>query len=41
MDFDEIAEKVLSDSRTKRIPILYVIEVLIILDDLDMFKEVV
>lgn len=36
MEFDEIIEKVLADPRLKKVPILYVIEVLIILDDLDI-----
>lgn len=36
MNFDEIVEAVLKDERTHGIPILYVIEVLIILNDLDI-----
>lgn len=36
MTFDEAVAKVLKDERTNSIPILYVIEVLIILDDLDI-----
>lgn len=39
MDFDNIVQIVLGDSRIKNIPILYVIELIIVLDDLDLFKE--
>lgn len=39
MDFDLLAETVLSDVRTKKIPILYVIELLIILEDMNLLKE--
>lgn len=39
MDFDEVLQIVLRDKRSEKIPILYVIEVVIILDDLGVFKE--
>lgn len=39
MDFDLLAETVLSDVRAKKIPILYVIELLIILEDMNLLKE--
>lgn len=35
-DFDEILQDLIKDERTKRIPILYLVEVLIILDDMNI-----
>lgn len=40
MDFNKIVEKVLKDGRIRRIPIKYVIEILIVLDDLGIIKEI-
>lgn len=40
MDFDEILTTLLADERIKPIPILYVIEIVMVLDDMDLFKEV-
>lgn len=34
MDFEEIVEKVLTDERVKKIPILFVLQVLFTLDDM-------
>lgn len=39
MDFDILAQTVLGDERTKNIPVLYVIELLIILEDMNLIKE--
>lgn len=33
-DFDDIVEQVLSDERTKNIPILFVIQLIIIMEDI-------
>lgn len=34
--FDDMLRQLLNDDRTKRIPVLYIVEVLIILEDLDI-----
>lgn len=41
MDFDEVIETILRDERSRKIPILYIIETIIILDDLNVFKEAI
>lgn len=40
MTFDEVLEIVLRDERSKKIPILYIIECVMILDDLNVLKEI-
>lgn len=40
MEFDDVLQLILKDRRSDKIPILYVIEVVLILDDLGVFKEV-
>lgn len=37
--FDKVLEVALRDPRSHKIPILYIIETIIILDDLDLLKE--
>lgn len=39
MTFDDVLEILLRDDRTRGIPILYIIQTVIILDDLNLFKE--
>lgn len=39
MGFDDVLEKVVRDSRTHYVPILYLIQVLMVCDDLKLFKE--
>lgn len=36
MDFDEILLKVLNDERVRSIPILYVVQIIIVMDDLGL-----
>lgn len=36
MDFDEILLKVLDDERVRPIPVLYVVQIIIIMDDLGL-----
>lgn len=37
--FDEILIKVLEDDRTKRVPILFVVQVLLVMEDLDLLPK--
>lgn len=37
MEFADIIEKVMTDKRTHKIPILYVVQILVICDDLGLF----
>jgi len=38
MSFDEVLEVLLRDERSYKIPILYIIETVMILDDIGVFK---
>lgn len=40
MTFDEVLEVILRDERSKKVPILYIIEVVMILEDMSMLKEI-
>ena len=40
MNFDDALEKVVRDPKSHYVPILYIIQVLIICDDLKLFKDV-
>lgn len=39
MDLDNVITDVLGDDRTRHIPVLYIIEVILILDDLDLIRS--
>lgn len=39
MTFDEVLEIVLRDERSRKIPILYIIECVMILEDMNLLKE--
>lgn len=39
MGFDDVLNRLLRDERSELVPILYIIEVVLILDDLNLFKE--
>lgn len=39
MKFEEVLAQVLDDSRSQRIPILYLVQILIICEDKHLFKE--
>lgn len=36
LSFDDVAQKVLEDERAKKIPVLFVIQIIIIMDDLGL-----
>lgn len=36
-DFDDVVLEVLNDARTKDIPILYIIQIIIVMEDLGLF----
>lgn len=40
MGFDDALEKVLRDDRSHMVPILYMVQVLIICEDMGLFKDV-
>lgn len=39
MEFDDALEIILRDDRTRKIPVLYVIQVVMILDEMGLLKE--
>jgi len=40
MGFDDALEKILRDTRSQEVPILYIVHILLICDDLRLFKDV-
>lgn len=39
MEFDEIIDQVMQDERSHKVPLLYIVQILIVCEDFHLFKE--